>query len=99
MRNTLIRRGQRNTAFNASGLYVIGRLFHYGILFIGLMIALASLGLELSNLALVAGALSVGIGFGCNPSSTISFPDSYCSLSAASRLEILLSLIQALPEK
>ncbi len=47
-----------------SALYTIGRLAHYLILLVGMMIALSSVGLDFTNLALVAGALSVGIGFG-----------------------------------
>lgn len=47
-----------------SGVYTLSRLIHYGILGLGLFIALSSIGLDLSNLALVAGALSIGIGFG-----------------------------------
>lgn len=47
-----------------SGVYTLSRLIHYGILGLGLFIALSSIGLDLSNLALVAGALSLGIGFG-----------------------------------
>ncbi len=44
--------------------YTLGRLLHYLILTIGLIIALASIGLNFTNLAIVAGALGVGIGFG-----------------------------------
>ncbi len=47
-----------------SGVYTVSRLIHYGILGLGLFVALSSIGLDLSNLALVAGALSLGIGFG-----------------------------------
>lgn len=55
---------RRETALDPSTLYSLGRLVHYAILFCGLIIALASIGLNFQNLAIVAGALSVGIGFG-----------------------------------
>jgi small-conductance mechanosensitive channel len=42
----------------------ISRLLHYAIVLIGLMLALATLGFELTNLTIIASALSVGIGFG-----------------------------------
>jgi small-conductance mechanosensitive channel len=45
-------------------VYTIGRLSHYLIIFVGLMIGLSSVGVDFTNFALVAGALSIGIGFG-----------------------------------
>ncbi len=53
-----------NREEDSSGIYTFSRLIHYGIIGLGLFIALSSIGLDLSNLALVAGALSLGIGFG-----------------------------------
>ena len=44
--------------------YTISTTLHYGILILGGLIALNILGFPLTNLALVAGALGVGIGFG-----------------------------------
>ncbi len=37
---------------------------YYLIVFIGLMIALASIGIDMTSISLIAGALSIGIGFG-----------------------------------
>ncbi len=47
-----------------ASLYTVGRLTHYAIVIIALIVALSSIGLDFSNLALIAGALGVGIGFG-----------------------------------
>jgi potassium efflux system protein len=45
-------------------IYTTGRLLHYVIILIGVFAALSSIGLDFTNFALIAGALSVGIGFG-----------------------------------
>lgn len=47
-----------------SSVYLLHRLIHYLIIFIAAVAGFSALGLNLSNLTLIAGALSVGIGFG-----------------------------------
>lgn len=42
----------------------IGRLVHYVILFVGFLLALSALGLEVTKLTIMLSALGVGIGFG-----------------------------------
>jgi potassium efflux system protein len=44
--------------------YTISTTLHYAVLLVGGLIALSVLGFPLTNLALIAGALGVGIGFG-----------------------------------
>jgi potassium-dependent mechanosensitive channel len=52
------------TALDTGAQYTIATTLHYVILILTGMIALNILGFPLTNLALVAGALGVGIGFG-----------------------------------
>lgn len=49
---------------SAATVYTLKRIIHVVIILIGSCVALSSLGLTMSNLALIIGALSVGIGFG-----------------------------------
>ncbi|MCG3148890.1 MAG: Mechanosensitive channel MscK [Verrucomicrobiae bacterium] len=44
--------------------YLIARMAGYGVLALGLLVALQTAGLNLSSLTVLAGALGVGIGFG-----------------------------------
>ena len=64
IRHAIRRVGGSESAGTQASLYTVGRLTHYTIIILGVIIALSSIGLEFGNLALVAGALSVGIGFG-----------------------------------
>ena len=42
----------------------MGRLMHYTILLVGFLLALATLGVNFTNITIIGGALGVGIGFG-----------------------------------
>lgn len=56
-----------NTAANGKvppAVYTIIRIFFYLVIIVGLVSALSSVGINFTNLAIVAGALSVGVGFG-----------------------------------
>ena len=64
IRYAIKRFSDSDTRGNQATLYTLSRLTHYAIIIIAFFVALSSIGLDLSKLALVAGALSVGIGFG-----------------------------------
>jgi small-conductance mechanosensitive channel len=52
------------TSLDKGVLATISMLINYGILGVGFFLALGAAGIDLSNVALLAGALGVGIGFG-----------------------------------
>jgi small-conductance mechanosensitive channel len=64
IRFAIRRFSEKDSSGSQASLYTVGRLTHYLIIVIAVFVALSSIGLDFRNLALVAGALSVGIGFG-----------------------------------
>ncbi|MEZ5652136.1 MAG: mechanosensitive ion channel [Burkholderiaceae bacterium] len=64
LRRVLTNIARRFPKENMGLMFVISRLAHYLIMAIGVIAGLSSIGLNLTNFALVAGALALGLGFG-----------------------------------
>ena len=64
LRRYIVRRLLGRTRLGLGLQYAIARMFGYCLLVLGVYIALQIVGLDLSSLAFIAGAIGVGIGFG-----------------------------------
>lgn len=64
VRHALARVAQHWQGMSPASVYALGRVVHYALMVLGLLIGLSTIGIDFSNLALLFGALGVGIGFG-----------------------------------
>jgi len=64
IRYLLARGVRKRQAAQSPAFYALGRILHYIIVMAGSFAALGSIGIDFTSFALIAGALSVGIGFG-----------------------------------
>ncbi len=59
-----LRRLRARQADQAASIYIVEKLVTYGLVVFGLIAGLSTLGMDLSSLAVFAGALGVGVGLG-----------------------------------
>jgi small-conductance mechanosensitive channel len=59
-----LQRLRARAAGNAASLYVVEKVLTYGLVVIGFVAGLSTMGLDLTSLAVFAGALGVGVGLG-----------------------------------
>lgn len=64
LRQLLDRTSSRRQTMNRASMYTLGRLFHYVILALGILIALSSIGIDVTKFALLLSAVGIGLGFG-----------------------------------
>ncbi len=56
--------GSKQKRIKQAGTYTLSRLVYYFIIVLGIIIAISSIGIDFTTFAVIAGALSLGIGFG-----------------------------------
>lgn len=56
--------GKKEHRYHRAGIYTLSRISYYIILIVGILIAISGTGIDFTTFAVIAGALSVGIGFG-----------------------------------
>ncbi len=64
VQNSITRAFSATERFNPSQIYPFTRFVHYAMVVVGFLIALSVLGIDVTKLAIVAGALGVGVGLG-----------------------------------
>lgn len=64
VRHAVTRLSAGGVRFDPGAAYTLSRILHYAILGIAVVLALSSMGVNLSNLAFLGGAVGVGLGFG-----------------------------------
>lgn len=64
LRQSLLRRVLQRTHLQASMQYAIGKIVGYCFILLGFYVALKLVGIDLTSLAVIAGAIGVGLGFG-----------------------------------
>lgn len=63
-RKGLNRLNKRANALNGAQIYTMSRFIHYIILVVGFLFSLSVIGIDVSKLTIMAGALGIGIGLG-----------------------------------
>ena len=64
VRRTLTHVASRRPEIHPASLYALGRIVHYALLVIGVLFGFSTIGVNFTNIAVLFGALGVGIGFG-----------------------------------
>ncbi|MAK81991.1 mechanosensitive ion channel domain-containing protein [Phenylobacterium sp.] len=59
-----LRRLRSRVRYGGSALYIVEKLVTYGVVIVGLVAGLSTVGLDFSSLAIFAGAVGVGVGLG-----------------------------------